>query len=65
MSIHTQRHRGKRLLVAAAASASSLVLFGLAADPAFASYKAQVQNGVLQITGTTPQPAVKVSEGPR
>jgi Ca2+-binding RTX toxin-like protein len=51
MWIHTQRHRGKRLLVAAAASASSLVLFGLAADPAFASYKAQVQNGVLQITG--------------
>jgi Ca2+-binding RTX toxin-like protein len=51
MLIHTQRHRGKRLLVAAAASASSLVLFGLAADPAFASYKAQVQNGVLQITG--------------
>ena len=37
--------------MAAAASASSLVLFGLAADPAFASYKAQVQNGVLQITG--------------
>ena len=51
MWIHTQRHRGRRLLVAAAASASSLALFGVAADPAFASYKAQVQNGVLQITG--------------
>jgi Ca2+-binding RTX toxin-like protein len=37
--------------VAAAASASSLVLFGIAANPALASYKAQVQNGVLQITG--------------
>ena len=37
--------------MAAAASASSLALFGVAADPAFASYKAQVQNGVLQITG--------------
>jgi Ca2+-binding RTX toxin-like protein len=37
--------------VAAAASASSLALFGVVADPAFASYKAQVQNGVLQITG--------------
>ncbi|HET7048858.1 MAG TPA: calcium-binding protein [Solirubrobacteraceae bacterium] len=37
--------------MAAAASASSLALFGIAANPAFASYKAQVQNGVLQITG--------------
>ena len=51
MWIHMQRHRGRRLLVAAAASASSLVLFGIAANPALASYKAQVQNGVLQITG--------------
>src|SRR5690242_8565327 len=48
---HTQRHRGRRLLAAAAASASSLVLFGVAADPAFASYKAQVVNGTLQIVG--------------
>jgi Ca2+-binding RTX toxin-like protein len=37
--------------VAAAASASSLALFGVAAQPAFASYQAQIQNGVLQITG--------------
>ena len=37
--------------MAAAASACSIVLLGFAADPAFASYKAQVQNGVLQITG--------------
>ena len=51
MWIHTQRHRGRRLLVAAAASASSLALFGVVASPALASYKAQVQNGVLQITG--------------
>ncbi|MGZ4246969.1 MAG: beta strand repeat-containing protein [Solirubrobacteraceae bacterium] len=48
---HTQRHRGRRLLAAAAASASSLVLFGVAADPAFASYNAQVVNGTLQIVG--------------
>ncbi|MGZ6565489.1 MAG: hypothetical protein ACXVH1_39220, partial [Solirubrobacteraceae bacterium] len=32
-------------------SASSLALLGFAAEPAFASYTAQVQNGVLQITG--------------
>ena len=37
--------------MAAAASASGLVLFGLAADPAFASYTAHIQNGTLQITG--------------
>jgi hypothetical protein len=39
------------LLIAAAAGTSSLALLGFAADPAFASYTAQVQNGVLQITG--------------
>jgi Ca2+-binding RTX toxin-like protein len=48
---HSQKHRGRRLLAAAAATASSLVLFGVAAGPAFASYKAQVVNGTLQIVG--------------
>jgi Ca2+-binding RTX toxin-like protein len=48
---HSQKHRGRRLLAAAAASASGLVLFGVAADPAFASYNAQVVNGTLQIVG--------------
>jgi Ca2+-binding RTX toxin-like protein len=48
---HSQKHRGRRLLAAAAATASSLALFGVAASPAFASYNAQVVNGTLQIVG--------------
>lgn len=52
--MRTQTHHGrfKRLLAGGVVTgASSLALLGFAAQPALASYKAQVQNGTLQIVG--------------
>jgi Ca2+-binding RTX toxin-like protein len=51
MRILTQHRRTRGLVAGVIAGASSLALFGLTADPAFASYTAQVQGGVLRIIG--------------
>jgi Ca2+-binding RTX toxin-like protein len=51
MRIPTQHRRTRGLVAGVIAGASSLALFGLTSDPAFASYNAQVQGGVLRIIG--------------
>jgi Ca2+-binding RTX toxin-like protein len=51
MWIHVDRRRGRALLASAVGGACLTAMLGFAADPAAAAYRAQVQNGTLQISG--------------
>ena len=51
MWIQVDRHRRRALLAGAVGGACLTAMLGLAADPAAAAYKAQVQSGTLQIVG--------------
>ena len=64
MRILTQHRRTRGLVAGVIAGASSLALFGVTASPAFATYTAQVQGGVLAIVGNADSDKLALTADP-
>jgi Ca2+-binding RTX toxin-like protein len=64
MFIHAGLDRGRALRASIIAGVSAAGLLGFAAQPALASYKAQVQNGTLQIVGNNASDKLELRADP-